>query len=117
MRTLRTTTHIGPGGALRLSLPTVPDMAGVDVDVLVVLSPITANGAASSATLMIPAERDAGGSVNEHAVGRWQAGTPLGTKPSADERQRLLNKAIGSIDDPTFQRPPQGEFEKREPLD
>lgn len=116
MRTLRTTTHIGPGGALKLSLPTVPDMAGEDVDVLVVLSPIVGNGAASAATPM-PHERDASNNMNEHTVGRWQTGTPLGTKPSADERRRLLNKAIGSIDDPTFQRPTQGEFENREPLD
>lgn len=115
MRTLRTTTHIGPGGALNLSLPIVPDMAGEDVDVLVVLSPIAGNG--SSLPQAADEDNVEGEGSVDSAFGRWQGDAPLGPRLNSTERRLRLNKAIGSIDDPTFVRPPQGEYEKREPLD
>jgi hypothetical protein len=37
--------------------------------------------------------------------------------PDRASRSAALRRLAGSIDDPTFVRPPQGEFETREPLD
>ena len=113
MKTLRTTTHIGPGGAVSLSLPIVPEMAGEDVEVLVVLSSIVSSGNGLSAS----ENREPRKNGVDLPGGRWEPGASIGPKPSSDERRLRLNKAIGSIDDPTFQRPPQGEYEKLEPLD
>lgn len=36
---------------------------------------------------------------------------------SIEERNKALEALAGSIDDPTFERPPQGTFEDVEPLD
>lgn len=47
MNTLTTITHIDASGAIRLDLPNVPEIANVDVDVLVVLNPVATNGSAS----------------------------------------------------------------------
>ena len=38
------------------------------------------------------------------------------TPMSQDEWRAFIQATAGSIDDPTFERPPQGEFERREPL-
>ncbi len=41
----------------------------------------------------------------------------LGPRPSEHDRRLALDEAIGSIVDPTFVRPPQGDFTPRESLD
>ena len=34
-----------------------------------------------------------------------------------EQRSAALRRLAGTVNDPTFERPPQGEFEPREPLD
>jgi hypothetical protein len=38
-------------------------------------------------------------------------------RPTRAERAAVLRRLAGSVSDPTFERPPQGAFEAREPLD
>jgi len=38
-------------------------------------------------------------------------------RPTREQRSAALRRLAGSVSDPTFERPPQGEFEAREPLD
>lgn len=40
-----------------------------------------------------------------------------GAALTREKRSEALRRVAGSIDDPTFERPPQGEFESREFLD
>jgi hypothetical protein len=42
--------------------------------------------------------------------------TPAGLPMTREEWLAFLNKTAGSITDPTFERPPQGEYEQRDAL-
>ena len=43
--------------------------------------------------------------------------SPLRPRISAEEYQKTLRGVAGSIDDPTFERPPQWELDERESLE
>jgi hypothetical protein len=43
-------------------------------------------------------------------------GTTPASRMTREQWREFLDNVTGSIDDPTFERPPQGEFENREPL-
>jgi hypothetical protein len=88
MRVIQITARPDADGVLRLSIPVGPS-AG-EFEVAVVLNPRPA-APANPAAAKTPEE--------------------LGWPPG------FFENVIGSIDDDTFFRHPQGEFEKREPLD
>ncbi len=85
--TLETAAHVGPDGRLEVSLPA--QFAGADVIVTV----RAADGPASGriADIADPEERRRA----------WQ---------------EFVDRTAGSIQDPTFERQPQGEYEVREEL-
>ena len=43
--------------------------------------------------------------------------TPAPKKMTQEEWRAFVSRTAGSITDPTFQRPPQGDFEERESLE
>ena len=88
MTVIRITATSGPDGVLHLSVPV--GSAG-EFEVAVVVSPKPATNGTAAPTPKTPEE--------------------LGWPPG------FVENVIGSIDDPAFKRHPQGEFEKREPLD
>lgn len=93
MKTLTTTTHVGPHGDVVLTLPSVPELANVDVDVLVVLSPVARNG--------------------EHPA------SPAGNGSAPDAAwQEHIDRFAGSLPDfPDVDRPGPDSYETRLPLD
>jgi hypothetical protein len=90
MRAFETTSHIGPDGKLSVTLP--PALHNTDVRV-------TVEPAAR-------ASRNGGSSAH----------TPP-SEATRESRRRILDEVLGTIDDPTFVRPPQGDWPEREPLD
>ena len=89
MTVIRLTATSGPDGVLHLN---VPVGAAGEFEVAVVVTPRPpADGAAPAPGAKTPEE--------------------LGWPPG------FFENVIGSIDDPAFKRYPQGEYEKREPLD
>ena len=89
MSTLRGRSNIGPDGSLHIRLPGVG--ANTEVEYTLEFHAPAGNGSARTAV------------------------TPR--RKTGAERLRSLGRVAGSIDDPTFARPGQGEFEKREPVD
>ena len=89
MSTLRGRSQIGPDGSLRIPLPGVG--ANTEVEYTLEFHASTAKGRASSV-----------------AVPRAKTGA---------DRRESLRRLAGSVDDPTFIRPQQGEYEKRESMD
>ena len=81
------TTHVGPDGVLNVRLPE----EYVDSDVVVRVSRSADARAKRIADIVDPEERQRA----------WQS---------------FVQRTAGSIDDPTFERPPQGEYEVREEL-
>jgi predicted DNA-binding antitoxin AbrB/MazE fold protein len=57
--------------------------------------------------------------VKEHAEVTVSVSDEIKTEDSAEKRgwPKSFLETYGAIKDDTFERPPQGEFEKREPLD
>lgn len=89
MPTYETRTHIDRDGKLLVYVP--PGFADTDVRVII-----------------------------EPAAPQSANGGPIHTPPpesAREHRRRLLDKVLGTIDDPTLVRPPQGEWANREPLD
>lgn len=80
MKTLQFRSHVGTDGVLTLRMPT--DLAGTELDVLVVVSEV-------------------------------DKATPL---PPIPNWQEFITRTSGSIADPTFDRPSQGEYEARDAL-
>lgn len=94
MSSYETRTMTDADGRVLIKVP--PGLAGQDVRVTVEsTTPATVNGTADNPSLKAQ---------------------PI-VRPSRDERRRLLDIAMGAIDDPTLVRPPQGEYEVRESLD
>ena len=74
-------------------------------------------------TITKHAKVDANGNVVV-PVGRGEVGrdvvvtiAPARPAMSQEDWEKFIDSTAGSIDDPTFERPPQGEYEKREPLE
>jgi len=88
MSTLHGRSQIGPDGTLRITLP--PGCANSEIEYV----------------------------LEVHTAGT--NGKPAATSPrkrSGQARRESLRRLAGSIDDATFQRPPQGTAEPLEPLD
>ncbi len=90
MSTLHGRARVGPDGTFRVALP--PGCANSEVEY--VLEFHAATGASNGVPRVASARRRTG-----------------------DERRESLRRLAGSIDDPTFGRPPQGESEPLEPLE
>jgi hypothetical protein len=82
MHTIQTTSHVGPDGMLKLSVPV--GIVDADVQVTVVVEPM------ASAQPLSGADRE--------------------------EWRQFVAETAGSIQDPTFFRHEQGEYETREPM-
>ncbi len=89
MSTMRGRARIGADGTLRISLPS--GCANSDVEYLLELHAPGSNGQAPPATSR--------------------------RRRSGDDRRESLRRVAGSIHDPSFGRPPQGEPERLEPLE
>jgi hypothetical protein len=88
MSTLHGRSRIGPDGTLRITLP--PDCANSEIEYVLEVHTAGTNGRPVATALR---------------------------KRSGQARRDSLRRLAGSIDDPTFQRPPQGTAEPLEPLD
>ncbi len=73
-------------------------------------------------TIQIRARVDSSGNVTV-PVGVSEAGeevevvvTPMRPPMTQEQWQAFVERTAGSVDDPSFVRPPQGEFEIRDPL-
>jgi hypothetical protein len=84
-----TNSRAGPDRMLHLAVP--EELAGMDLRITIE-----------------PANNGHG--TNGHA-------TNGAANPDPDARRRYLDRVLGTVDDPTFERPPQGPFERRDPLD
>ena len=91
---IRGRIHIGSDETLRISLP---GFAGKDVEYTIDVPGAGKNGANI-------AHLSAGGAVR-------------GNEMTPDTWKKFVEGLEGAIEDPTFVRPPQGEYEEREPLD
>ena len=91
---IRGRVHVGEDGTLRISLP---GFAGKDVEYTIDLPTAGKNG--TNGAHVRPGEGLSKTGLSQEA---WQ---------------RFVDGLEGTIDDPTFVRPPQGEYETRERLD
>ncbi len=89
MSTLRGRSQIGPDGSLRIPLPGV----GANTEIEYTLEFHAAAGNGRKHSVAAPRQR------------------------TGADRRDSLRRLAGSMDDPTFRRPSQGEFEKRESID
>ncbi|MCC6360441.1 MAG: hypothetical protein IT450_17010 [Phycisphaerales bacterium] len=91
MSTLHGRTQIGPDGTFRIALPS--ECAGSEVEYVLEYHPAL-----------------------DGSNGRLPAGsTPR--KRSGEARREALRRVAGTIDDPTFERPPQGEADGLESME
>lgn len=93
MHVVRITATAGPDGILHLNVP------------------VGATGTFEVAIVVAPKSSANGAAPTNGAVPTAKTPEELGWPPG------FFENVIGSIDDPAFKRYPQGEFEKREPLD
>ncbi len=91
--TLETAVRVGPDGRLQVNLP--PQFANCDV----ILTVRPADGGSINP---VESERIEGISDPEERRRRWKD---------------WVEQTAGSIDDPSFERPDQGWYEEREPLE
>lgn len=91
MSTLHGRTRIGPDGTFRIPLPSGCANSEVEYVLEFHAAPAGANG------------------VSRPNVSR--------RRRTGEERRESLRRLAGLIDDPTFQRPPQGEPERLEPME
>jgi hypothetical protein len=61
--------------------------------------------------VIVPVGADEAGTEVEVTI------TPARPKLTQEEYVAILKRAAGSIDDPTFERPPQWDLQEREPLE
>jgi hypothetical protein len=93
MSTVRGRSNIGSDGLLRIPLPGL----GVNTEI--------------EYTLEFRASAVAPAGNGQHQP------VPIAGRKAGTDRLESLRRLAGSLDDPTFTRPSQGEFEKREPLE
>lgn len=87
--------HIGADETLRVHLP---GLAGKDVDYTINIAEGTTNG-------------------TNGVAARAPVAAPTAATMTREQWHRFVDSLEGAIDDPTFVRPPQGEYEERESMD